>query len=512
MRRDFARSGLTILAAFAVLIAGQTTPASGQDFVPANSARAFGDSLGVNVRLTYIDTPAYRDFAPLEYRLHDLGVRYVSDSLCPTCEYQIDRLQRLAASGIRANLGVASLAEGPSAIAPRLQVLRTRLRSSVASIATVNEPDISGDPDWVAHTRAIQIELHRQAKGDPFLAQFPLIGPALVNRESRAALGDLSAYLDRGNLHPYPGGTPPLGSLVDEQQMMSAVSGSKPLQITEVGYHTDLGAPGPHRPASEAAVAIYTPRIALEAFRFGIERTYYYTLADVWSPEEATRYGISAAENSFGLLRWDLSPKPSFYALRNLLRAVDGDSAPVAVPGGMRLTVEGAGPDVRQLLLQSADGSYALVLWRDVSVWDRTALQDLSPAPDHVDVKLGQPVALARRFDPVASDMESQRWNNPQQIPLDLTGTPVVLRLVPPGAVARARGGKRKRRCAAAAIADGSAQTSRRKARPRCCRAARHKHARKAKRRHPRHARHAGGHRARASWTSGCVSTGRPRR
>ena len=49
--------------------------------------------------------------------------------------------------------------------------------------------------------------------------------------------------------------------------------------------------------------------------------------------------------------------------------------------GGLRIALEGAGTDVRRLLLRSADGSYALALWRDVSVWDRTAQRDLRPRP-----------------------------------------------------------------------------------------------------------------------------------
>ncbi len=105
----------------------------------------------------------------------------------------------------------------------------------------------------------------------------------------------------------------------------------------------------------------------------------------------------------------------------------------MASPGGLRLGLEGAGADVRQLLLRSADGSYALVLWRDVSVWDRDALRDLVPAPDHVDVALGQPIALARRFDPVSLGCRAARWTNPSRIPVDLGGAPVVLRLIPPG-------------------------------------------------------------------------------
>jgi hypothetical protein len=425
------RSALVVLVA--LLAAAGCQPQSVAPYpdvpaMPAQSARAFGDSIGVNVRLTYLDT-SYGDFDSVQSRLRELGVRYVSDSICPTCEYQIDRLQRLAAVGIKANLGVGWLSGGTATIAPGLQAIRDRLPSSAASISSINEPDISGDPNWIAKTRAFQTELYRQANADPQLAPLPVIGPSLVNRESRAALGDLSAHLDRGNLHPYSGGLPPLRNLASEQLLMSSVSGGKPLTVTEVGYHTDMAYPGPHRPASEKAVATYTPRTALEAFRFGIDRTYIYTLADLWTADEARARGFSASENSFGLLRWDLSPKPSFFSLRNLLRAVDGDSAPVAAPGGLRLAVEGAGADVRRLLLRSADGSYALVLWRDVSVWDRDAQRDLSPPADLVEVVLGEPVSLVQRFDPVVSADPREGWILPRRIALALAGDPVVLRL-----------------------------------------------------------------------------------
>jgi len=375
--------------------------------------------------------------------------------------------------------------------------VKSRLRNSIASFASVNEPDISGYGDWIARTRAYQAELYRQVKADPFLRQFPVLGPALVNRGSRAALGDLTPYLDRGNLHPYPGGTPPLRNLPDERLLASYVSGAKPLQITEVGYHNDLNFAESHRPANEHVTAVYTPRLALEAFRNGIERTYFYTLVDLWSPADAVTHGIPPSENSFGLLRYDLSRKPSFIALRNLLRAIDADSAPVANPGGLRLGIEGAGPDVRQLLFRSADGSYALALWRDVSIWDWTALRELSPAPDHVVVDLGQPIALARRFDPVVTDAETARWASPNRIGLDLGGAPIVLKLVPRGA---AEGGATKglhtgvpRSCAAAA----RHKQLRKKLKHRV------KHARKAKR---RRARFAHGRHPRARWALRCVS------
>ncbi len=260
---------------------------------------------------------------------------------------------------------------------------------------------------------------------------------------SRAQLGDLSANLDYGNLHPYPGGMPPLANFDDERTIMSQVSGSKPLVITEVGYHADVNTDDPHRGVSEAVNARYTPRTVLEAFRDGIKRTYFYQLADPFTDAQAAAKGLGKAESSFGLLRNDLTPRPSFIALRNLLRTAGGSSAAVSSPGGLKLGFEGAPGDMRQLLLRSADGTYSLVLWRQVSLWDRIGKRPLTAAPDNVDVVMGQPLSLARRFDPVGSDAETARWANPRRISVNLAGEPVVLRLTPG---AGSSPGRRRRR------------------------------------------------------------------
>jgi hypothetical protein len=242
-------------------------------------------------------------------------------------------------------------------------------------------------------------------------------------------LGDLSASLDYGNLHPYPGGIMPLSNFENERTMMSLVSGSKPLVITEVGYHADTTTDDSHRGVSEAVNASYTPRILLEAYRDGIERTFFYQFVDPFTEAQRIQKGLSPAEGSFGLLRNNLTPRPSFIALRNLMDAVDGDSAPVGSPDGLELGFEGAPSDMRRLLLRSADGSYALVLWRQVSLWDRIGKRPVTAAPVPVDVVMGEPISLARRFDPVVSSSETDRWSDPRRISVALAGAPVVLRL-----------------------------------------------------------------------------------
>ena len=371
----------------------------------ARSARDFGETLGVNVRLTWIDT-AYGDYNTLHARLRELGARHVHDGICADCPYQMDMLRRLARDGIKAELGVASLRGGSAQMQKSLAGVKALGPGVVEAVTAPNEPDLEPVTDWVGKTRAHQAELYSRVKGDPALAYLPVVGPSLVHRASRFTLGDLSANLDRGNLHPYPGGSLPLGNIDDEKYIASQVSANKTLRITEVGYHADTSTNDPHRGVTEHVNSMYTPRILLEAFRGGVERTFFYQFIDPWSDARAAQIGISKSENSFGLLRNDLSPRPSFIALRNLLRAVDGDPAPVSSPGGLKLGLEGAGSDVRQLLLRSADGSYSLVLWRQVSLWNRDAKQPVTPAADPLEVVMGQELC-----SPSASIPVPPRWS-----------------------------------------------------------------------------------------------------
>ena len=235
---------------------------------------------------------------------------------------------------------------------------------------------------------------------------------------------NLSPYLDRGNMHPYPGGGTPLHNLASLVPLTAKSSGTKQIVATEAGYHSDLD----HRERALRHVGARDRDLHPPAGPRGLQagpRTHLLL------PARGPLGNLSGFENRFGLLRNDLSPKPAFLALRNLLRAVDADSAPVASPGGLRLGFAGAPADLRRLLLRSADGSYALVLWREVSVWDRVAQRDLLPTPAGFEVVFGEPIRLAQRYDPVESDTERQRWSDARTIPLVLAGAPVVLRLTP---------------------------------------------------------------------------------
>ena len=104
-------------------------------------------------------------------------MRYVRDGLCATCEHHVDRLQRLGDAGIKSHIIAGDLRDGSAEMQENLGVLRTRLKDAVASIGAPNEPDLSGDPNWVSNTRAYQRELWTRVKGDPVLKDVPVLGP-----------------------------------------------------------------------------------------------------------------------------------------------------------------------------------------------------------------------------------------------------------------------------------------------------------------------------------------------
>jgi hypothetical protein len=405
-----------------------TSPYPAKPAVAARSAHSFANTVGINTHLSFDDT-AYANFRQTRARLIELGVKHIRDGLCTGCLASHDRFVALGQAGIKSQLIIGRLAEGMPKVDANLRLIRQKLLPYTSGIEAPNEPDVNAGYS-VEAMRRYQAGLWFRVNANNETSGIPVTGPTLVNRENRRLLGDLSSYLDRGNMHPYPGGRPPFHNIFDETYTSRQISGSKPLSATEIGYHTDMAESG-HKPASEKAIATYAPRTYLEGFRMGVKRTFSYELVDPLSEAERAARGWPRVENSFGLLRADWTPKPAFTALRNLMRALDADSRPVSSAGALRFGLEGAGRDVHHILLRADDGSLNLALWRSVSVWDPDARVDLTPDTDHFEVVLGEPVAVAQRFDPLVSDSERRRWWAPRRIPVELAGAPVVISLWP---------------------------------------------------------------------------------
>ena len=413
-----------LLAAAAALVLGSAWPAAGAAAPapqPAISAAAFRDSVGINVHLTYASTP-YGNYPAVKSALLDLGVRHLRDGACAGCTWIFPRMLDLSASGLRFTLIAGSPRHTTGTLADNLASIRTTLRPAVTAVEGPNEWDISGDPAWAASARAYQQELYDRVKADPSLRSLTVIGPSLVYRTSRAALGDLSGALDQGNLHSYPGGRAPGENLTSEFSLAAAVAGTKRVTATETGYHNALASPGGHLGVDELVQSWYVPALYLEYFRRGVARTFSYELIDQ-RPEAAN----ADMQQHFGLLRSDLSRKPAYVALRALLGAI-GDGRP-ATPRSLNYEITGGDASLRTLLFSRADGSFALALWRDMRMWDPIARVPLPPAGLPLTVRFGEPVARARtvRLGATLADRA-----NPGAVPLTLGANPVVIQITTP--------------------------------------------------------------------------------
>jgi hypothetical protein len=232
-------------------------------------------------------------------------------------------------------------------------------------------------------------------------------------------------------MHPYPNNRNPEWSLDpsggDEFGRAAVNSGDKPVMATETGYHNAVQSTEGHRPVSERASGIYVPRLLLDYFKRvsgrgqTVKRSFLYELID-------TGTSLTSSEQRFGLLRSDLSEKPAYKSLKNLLTLLE-DRGPPFDPGSLDYSLEGAMPDIRSLLLQKHDGSFWLALWRDVDVWNESSGGDLHPSEQQVTVRLAQPVAHASVYRPGISASAEQSWTNTSAVQLRVPADVLLLRL-----------------------------------------------------------------------------------
>jgi hypothetical protein len=340
------------------------------------SAEALVDAIGVVVHFNYVGT-AYERQQEVLSRLRELGVHNIRDAMPSRGEPLEAGLRAARREGIRATLATGDPARDPaSAVADSVAVMG----DDIAAFEGPNELDNSGDPAWPATLRsfmpALAAAVREHAPGTP------VIGPSFVNPASRSRIPpDLPGLL---NGHPYPGGKPPEPVIGDALRELGRGALERGVVFTETGYHDALSASADHPPVSEAAAAVYLPRLLVTAFAAGVRRTFVYQLAD-----EVPDPGLGDPAQHFGLLRHDLSPKPAFGAVKTLiaaLRASPGERSRGGLAWSLR--VNGSG-EVMRLTLVRRDGSRAIALWRPVSVWDRDARRPIEPPPLPVELSFG---------------------------------------------------------------------------------------------------------------------------
>ena len=381
-------AGLLAAGAFSLTAA----PAASAAPIAPKSAASFHDSVGVVTHIVYYDT-AYGDWPRIVARLQELGVRHLRDGIFanPAPQWRdwneryYQAVELAASRGIRFTFGVNPPGRGTGSLDQLLDVIGGRLRPAAEAVEAPNEFDkYVGGPRWPLALASYERQLHLKAKARRATRSLPILGPSFATPQGPSRVGNLRGLVDVGNIHPYTGGLSPHPELIKAELARARITATgKPVWATEVGFHNAMRASADAQaPVSDKAAAIYMLRTFLEHFRAGIRRTFAYELIDE-TPDPAGR----DAEQHFGLLRNDYSRKPAFNALRNLLTAVGherrhGRLAP------LRIAIARPGREIRRLVLQKADGSYVVALWRLSSVWDIERKVPLRVGTERVSVGL----------------------------------------------------------------------------------------------------------------------------
>jgi hypothetical protein len=346
------------------------------------AASDFDDSIGVNLHMTYVTSPYNTDFDKWSPILITSGIKHIRDAICPYalawCQgVESVRIDRLADAGIQTDF-LTSMSRPFSLV--QSYVATMGVAPAAEAFEGPNECDVNPDCGaWQSTETAWQQQLYTLAAPG-----VTIVGPSMTSQQGYASLGNLSAYLDAGNIHDYVGTDPPESPIgaTNHLAWAAATSGGKPVWCTEFNYSTDPTYANNGVP--QVVQERYLPRLLFEHLRLGIRRTYIYQLFDFDTDGGAY----------MGLLNADYTPKPAWTRLLQLLQTFHDDGTSPRTP----LTYALDGDTTRSLdhvLFQRSDGTYLLVVWLAQRVYDAGTHSVLTPSTETVRITLPVTVSTA---------------------------------------------------------------------------------------------------------------------
>jgi hypothetical protein len=346
------RACIVIIVTTATVAFWSTSDAQ-QPTETAMAASDFVDSIGVNTHFQY-DKPYRKNAAAVVSMLADSGIRHIRDGAMPFMDKTyVGILALVHERGIRVDL-VTDEREKIDWLIKQSKVLPAGI---IDAYENPNELDMTYKTDYyLTALHTFTPALYKAVKADPLTSSLPVIAPSLTSQHAFESFGDFSAYFDYGNIHNYvfpnnPGregsGLDHYGSIDYWVEAARNIAGSKPIMTTETGWGTSSTKEG----VTEIVQLKYLQRLLFEHVLHGIKRTYVYQFLDA-----------GTGFNTFGLVRGDLSPKPSYYGFRNLINLLADGGQPRR--DEVNLTVD-APSSVHHLLLEKSDGRRYLAIWNE---------------------------------------------------------------------------------------------------------------------------------------------------
>ncbi len=403
-------------------------------------ADALVDAFGVVTHLHFAGSP-YADHDAVLRWLGLLGARHVRNRLAPQADV-LDAFARMATQGIDVQAVCGALGDEQSMDLLMDTVVRRYPDPGAvfSAFEGINEPNNDGVP-WVAETRQKTIEL-RRARDARGLGGIPLVAPSLARVTAggvegadtlaqAASLGDLSAYVDFGNMHVYPRGLPPSEDIDYFARCAALVSGSRPVMCTEGGYFTAVDYQGGAFPVPPAVSAAYTPQMLLEHWNAGTARFFRYELFDDPGLGDVDREAAFGMVGSLDLAGAALNvPKPDFVTVRRLLAAC-ADPGPAFTPPPVQMSLRGP-DDLRSALFARRDGTLVVCVWLDRPIYDPDSRRLLVDPTELVwTAELGLPEKRAVTVQPLMSTAPPVRHARVRRLSVDLPSGVSLLTVAP---------------------------------------------------------------------------------
>ncbi len=378
---------------------GSSTLVASSTGEQAAAAFKFLDSVGVVTHLSYDNTPYYSAWSTVLSKLKQAGIMHIRDGYgsWTSASPFVSEHRQLAAAGIHCTYMIPWEAHASTAALQSFAPLVT----DMDALEGPNECDAGtncggGGAIGIQNAAAEMPTLTAAGKA----LHVPVLGPSFTTAEAYQAVGNLASLVDYTNLHVYYANRNPgtqgwgagdalqnrYGSLAFWVDQGASYAVATPQIITETGYvNTSALGPGV---LPESIAASYIPRTFLTSFNRGVKRSFAYELLDeVSSP-------------GYGLLNADMSEKPAFTAMRNLMTLLNDDAVPFT-PAKLTYTLNGGTSTLTHTLLQKRNGGFYLILWSEESSFDAwnniptpVSTQNISLA-----VQRGMSISHIYRFD-----------------------------------------------------------------------------------------------------------------
>jgi hypothetical protein len=403
-------------------------PTAAETYTPLR-AQTVRESIGVNTHINYTDG-AYRRIADVIKALDYLGIKHVRDSAPRFAEgggLPLMNYVWMSRAGVKFDLiigGQIKESYDPKRSLLGLQALEKAHPGAIEAIEGFNEVDhlpvtYKGDTSIEASVAAHKATVSL-LRTDLLLGKKPIYD--LTGSEQMASMKGRG---DFHNAHVYAQNGLQPGNWMNQT---GETYRSKPWVVTEFGYASNSESGWLVIGVGEEGQAKGVLNGIMDAQRHKASRIYLYELLDQKPDPEGKE-----KEMHFGLFRLDNQPKPVATALRNLLKIIE-DHDPAArtfKPASFNVSLEGQPDTVQITTLQKANGKTQIVLWNEVTFWDRATGKPIDNAAVPVKVTLPAGVRATALYDPIKQDQPIRSLDDTGIITVSVPDYPVILEVTP---------------------------------------------------------------------------------